>query len=162
MVNTLTAWRFDDPSGAEQALDRVQALVRRGLATVDDGALVTWPTMRSRPKTHELGSLTGPGALCGGFWGMLVGLILVAPLAGREVGAAAGALLGALSGFGIDEDFIAEVRERVTPGTSALFLLSRGAVVDGVAAELADFDMERVRSNLDSDQERRLCAALVA
>jgi uncharacterized membrane protein len=160
-VNTLTAWKFHDPGGAEQALERVRALAKQGLISVDDAALVTWPTSRRRPHTRELGSLTGPGALMGGFSGTLLGLIFVAPLAGLAVGAAAGAVVGRLSDLGIDDDFIAEVRARVTPGTSALFLLSHGAVVDRVAAEMADLEMELVRSNLGSEQERRLREALV-
>ncbi len=160
-VNTLTAWKFDEPDGAERALTRVRALAEQGLISVDDAALVTWPTARRRPRTRELGSLTGPCALLGGFWGTVLGLIFVAPLAGLAVGAATGAVLGSLSDAGIDDDFIAEVRARVTPGTSALFLLSHGAVVDRVAAEMADVEMDLVRSNLGAEQERRLREALV-
>ena len=160
-MNTLTAWKFHDPGGAEQALERLQALASEGLISVDDAALVTWPTTRRRPHTRELGSLTGPGALWGGGFGMVLGLIFVAPLAGLAAGAATGAVAGSLADHGIDDDFVATVRERVTPGTSALFLLSHGAMVDRVAAEMADLEMDLVRSNLDPDQERRLRAALV-
>ncbi len=160
-VDTLTAWKFDDPGAAERALQRLEALADQDLITVDDAALVSWPMTRRRPQTRELGSLTGPGALWGGFWGMLLGLAFVAPLAGLVVGATSGAAVGSLSGFGIDDEFIAQVREHVTPGTSALFLLSHGAVVDRVAAEMAGFDTHLVRSNLDPDQERRLREALV-
>jgi uncharacterized membrane protein len=159
-MNTLTAWKLPDPGGAEEALTRLRALAKQGLIHVDDAALVTWPRERRRPQTRELGSLTGPGALWGGFWGMLLGLVFVAPLAGLAVGAAAGALMGTLTDFGISDEFISEVRERVTPGTSALFLLSHGAVVDRVADALADLDLELVRSNLDAVQERRLREAL--
>ena len=161
-MNTLTAWRFHDPDGAEQALTRIQALAEQGLISVDDAALVTWPTARRRPQTRELGSLIGPGALLGGSWGTVLGLIFVVPLAGLVVGAATGAVLGSLADIGIDDDFIAEVRAQVTPGTSALFLLSHGAVVDRVAAEMADVEMELVRSNLDPEQERRLRETLVS
>ena len=160
-MNTLTAWKFHDPGGAEQALERLQALASEGLISVDDAALITWPTSRRRPHMRELGSLTGPGALWGGGCGMVFGLIFAAPLAGLAAGAGAGAVAGSLADRGIDDDFVAKVRERVTPGTSALFLLSHGAVVGRVAAEMADLDMELVRSNLDPDQERRLRAALV-
>ena len=159
-VDTLTAWRFDDPGGAEAALARLRTLAEQGLITVDDAAIVSWPTTRRRPQTRDLGSLTGPGALWGGFWGMLLGLIFVVPLAGLALGAAAGALAGSLADVGIDTAFIERVRERVTPGTSALFLLSHGAVVERVAAEMAGLEMELIRSNLSADQERRLREAL--
>ena len=160
-MDTLTAWKFDDPGAAEHALQRLQTLAQQDLISVDDAALVSWPTTRRRPHMRELGSLTGPGALWGGFWGMLLGLAFVAPLAGLVVGAASGAAVGSLAHVGIDDDFIAQVREHVTPGTSALFLLSHGTVVDRVAAEMAGFEMHLVRSNLDPEQERRLREALV-
>jgi uncharacterized membrane protein len=161
-VDTLTAWRFQDPDGAEQALARIRSLAEQGLISVDDAALVTWPTARRRPRTRELGSLTGPGALLGGCWGAVLGLIFAIPLAGLAVGAATGVVLGSLADVGIDDEFIAEVRALVTPGTSALFLLSHGAVVDRVAAEMAGVEMELVRSNLGAEQERRLREALVS
>jgi uncharacterized membrane protein len=161
-MNTLTAWRFHDPGGAEGALRRVQALAEQGLIRIDDAALVSWPVTRRRPQTRELGSLTGAGALWGGGWGLVLGMIFAAPLAGLAVGAGAGAVVGSLSGFGIDDAFLTEVRGRVTPGTSALFLLTHAAIVDRVAHELRDLEMELVRSNLDREQEQRLRAALVA
>ena len=91
----------------------------------------------------------------------MLGLIFAVPLAGLAVGAATGLALGSLADAGIDDDFIAAVRAQVTPGTSALFLLSHGAVVDRVAAELAGVELELVRSNLGAEQERRLREALV-
>lgn len=160
-MNTLTAWRFDDPSGAEGALARVRVLAEQGLIRIDDAALVSWPMTRRRPQTRELGSLTGAGALWGGGWGLVLGMAFLAPLAGLAIGAGTGAVVGSLSGVGIDDAFIEQVRERVTPGTSALFLLTHAAVVDRVAAELSDLEMELVRSNLDPDQERRLREAFV-
>src|SRR6516165_5181386 len=43
-----------------------------------------------------------------------------------------GALMGHFSNYGIDQGFIDQVRAKVTPGTSALFLLSSGVVTDRV------------------------------
>jgi uncharacterized membrane protein len=57
-------------------------------------------------------------------------LYLIVPMLGLAIGAATGALAGSLSDVGIDNDFIDSVRQKVTPGTSALFLLSSGAVID--------------------------------
>jgi uncharacterized membrane protein len=57
---------------------------------------------------------------------------------------------------GIDDDFISKVREHVTPGTSALFLLTTGAVEDRVVDALGGTDMELVATNLSSDQEQKL------
>jgi uncharacterized membrane protein len=62
-------------------------------------------------------------------WGTLVGLLFLNPLAGlvtgAAVGAGAGALSGALSDYGIDDDFIRSLGERIEPGACALFVLVR-------------------------------------
>jgi uncharacterized membrane protein len=129
---TLTIWRFDSPDGAHHAARRVQSLARSQLISIHDAAVVWWPPDRKRPKLRQLNDLKGRGALSGAFWGMLFGLIFLMPLVGAAVGAAAGAAGGALSDVGIDDDLIRQIRERLNPGTSALFLLTSGAVVDKV------------------------------
>ena len=52
-----------------------------------DAAIVTWPQGRKKPKTYQAVSTVGIGALGGAFWGMLFGLIFLAPLFGMVVGA---------------------------------------------------------------------------
>jgi uncharacterized membrane protein len=59
--------------------------------------------------------VTGAGALGGGSWGFLFGLIFFVPLLGLAVGAAMEALSGSTADVGIDDDLIREVREHVTP-----------------------------------------------
>ena len=66
----------------------------------------------------------------GAFWGMLFGLIFFIPFFGLAVGAAMGALMGKFNDYGIDDNFIKQTRAKVTEGTSALFLLTSGAVMD--------------------------------
>ena len=58
---------------------------------------------------------------------MLFGLIFFVPFLGMAIGAAMGALTGSMMDVGIDDDFIKASREKITPGTSALFLLSNDA-----------------------------------
>ena len=72
------------------------------------------------------------------------------------VGAAAGAIGGALSDVGIDDDFIATVRARVQPGTSALFVMTSGAVVDKVHDAFVGVQAELIQTNLSGDEEERL------
>ncbi len=96
------------------------------------------------------------GALGGGFWGLLFGLIFFVPILGLAIGAAAGALAGSLADVGISDKFIDSVRQKVTPGTSALFLLTSDAVVDRVQAEFAGNRPELISTNLSSDQEAKL------
>lgn len=153
---TLTVWKFDNPYGAENASKTLRDLSRENLIVVHDAAIVEWEEGRKKPKTRQLHSLAGAGALGGAFWGMLFGLIFLVPLLGAAIGAAMGALSGSLADAGIDDRFIADVRERVTPGTSALFVLSSDAVLDKVQDAFADDRPELVFTNLSDDQERAL------
>jgi uncharacterized membrane protein len=57
---------------------------------------------------------------------------------------------------GISDRFIRDVREKVVPGTSALFLLSSQAVIDKVAAEFEGTQAELISTNLSGEQEARL------
>ncbi|MGH2474324.1 MAG: DUF1269 domain-containing protein, partial [Candidatus Limnocylindrales bacterium] len=77
-------------------------------------------------------------------------------LLGMAIGAAAGALGGSLTDVGIDDDFIASVREKVTPGTSALFVLSSDAVLDKVQDAFAGHHPELIHTNLSTEQEAQL------
>jgi uncharacterized membrane protein len=159
-VNTLTVWRFPDPGTAEEALVRLQSAVRAETVTVGDAALVSWPLGRRTPTMRDLGSITGPGQLWSGFWGVLHGLIFLTPLAGPAFGAAAGAVAGTLSDFGVQDDFVLRTRESVTPGTSAIFLLSSRASADMVARGLDQLGVETLRAELSAEQEQHLIAAL--
>ena len=156
---SLTVWKFGTPFGAEDALERLKALQEQQLIVVQDAAVVSWEAGKNKPKTRQMHDTKAAGALGGGFWGMLFGLIFFVPLLGLAIGAAAGALAGSLTDVGISDSFIKSVRDQVTPGTSALFLLSTDAVFDRVAPEFADTGAELISTNMSEDQESRLRAA---
>ena len=121
--------------------------------------MVTWEVGAKRPKTRQLNNLTGVGALGGAFWGMLFGLLFFIPFLGLAIGAAAGALAGSLTDVGISDAFIKNVRDKVTPGTSALFLLSSDAVFDRIRGQFAGTEAELISTNMSEEQESRLRAA---
>lgn len=153
---TLTVFKFPEPMGAEQALDKVKSLQKQHLINLQDAAIVTWPQSKDKPETRHLASLAGLGALDGAFWGMLFGLIFFVPFFGAAIGAGIGALAGHFADYGIDEDFIKKVRAQVTQGTSALFLLTSDAVRDKVRDEFKGTNMELIASNLTREQEQEL------
>jgi uncharacterized membrane protein len=153
---SLTVWKFDTADGADQALAKIESLSKQQLITVQDAAVVSWPQGKSKPKTRQAANLAGVGALQGAFWGMLFGLLFFIPFFGLAVGAAMGALAGHFSDYGIDDDFIKEVRAKVTEGTSALFLLSADATVDKVSDAFKGTKMELIQSNLSAEQEAQL------
>jgi uncharacterized membrane protein len=153
---TLTVWKFPTPNGADQAEMTLEQLQKEELITVHDAAVVSWPEGKKRPKTRQLNSLKGVGALSGSFWGLLFGLIFFVPFLGMAVGAAMGALSGSMADVGIDDRFIDEVRQKVTPGTSALFVMTSDAVTDKVIARFKDTDMELINTNLSNEAEQKL------
>jgi uncharacterized membrane protein len=155
---TITSFKFDTADGAEQMLDLVKELSKQQLITLQDAAIVTWPQGKKKPKTRQLESLTGAGALSGAFWGMLFGLIFFVPFFGMAIGAAMGALTGKFSDYGIDDDFIKSVGQQVTEGTSALFLMTSDAVVDKVsdAVKAKGWNFELLSTNLSKEQEEQL------
>jgi uncharacterized membrane protein len=153
---TLTVWKFNSPTGADDALATLETLSKQELIKIHDGATVSWPEGKKKPKTQQLHDLTGGGALGGAFWGLLFGLIFFVPLLGMAVGAAMGALSGSLADVGIDDDFIRQVRQEVTPGTSALFVMTSGAVVDRVIGEFNTTGATLVSTNLSTEQENKL------
>lgn len=153
---TLTVWKFSTPEGAAAAEATLVDLRKQDLIVIHDAATVSWPSGAKRPKTRQLSSMTGAGALSGSFWGLLFGLLFFVPLLGMAVGAAAGAIGGSLTDVGIDDDFITSVRSRVTPGTSALFVLSSDAVMDRVTAAFEGQDPELIQSSLSDEEEAKL------
>jgi uncharacterized membrane protein len=158
-VATLTVWKFDTPAGAENASKTLQDLARQGLIVLSDAAIVEWEMGKKKPKTRQLNNLAAAGALGGAFWGMLFGLIFLVPILGLAIGAATGALSGSLADVGIDDKFIDSVRDQVTPGTSALFVMSSDAVLDKVRDAFRDERPELIFTNLSNEQEKALIEA---
>src|SRR5438105_14427479 len=91
-MTTLTVLKFPTADGADMMLDRLQQLQLQQLITVQDASIVTWPVGARKPKTRQLNSTTGAGALGGAFWGMLFGLLFFVPFFGLSVGVEMGSL----------------------------------------------------------------------
>jgi uncharacterized membrane protein len=155
-MQTVTVWKFDTPHGADDALAKLDKLHHELVIELHDAAVVSWEPGHNKPKTRQLRSSTGVGALGGAFWGLFLGLVFFVPLLGIAIGAAGGAIYGSLREAGISDAFMGDVREKVTPGTSALFVHSSDEVVDQVAAEFRDTSAELVRTNLTDEQEAKL------
>ena len=156
---TLSVLKFPTADGAKQMENTLLGLQKQQLITIQDAAIVTWPQGKKQPKTEQLHSLAGSGAMMGAFWGMLFGLIFFIPFFGLAVGAAMGALAGKFSDYGIDDNFIKQTREKVTEGTSALFLLTSGAVMDKIVEAVKGQKFEIISTNLPKEQEDQLRAA---
>ena len=154
---TLSVLKFNDPYGADRVLLALQGLQEQEMITLEDAAVVSWPQGNKKPTTRQLHSTSGMGAMGGAFWGFLFGLIFFVPFLGAAIGAGMGALSGSLADVGISDDFIKQVRAKVTEGTSGLFLLLGAVTADKVVeAFKAAPHFELIASNLTHDQEEKL------
>jgi len=154
---TLSVLKFNDPYGADRVLLALQGLQEQQMINLEDAAVVSWPQDKRKPTTRQLYSTGGAGAMGGVFWGFLFGLIFFVPFLGAAIGAGMGALTGSMADVGIDDDFIRQVRDKVTQGTSALFALTSGATApDKIVDELRQYDFEIISTNLPEEQERQL------
>jgi uncharacterized membrane protein len=152
---TLSVLKFDDPGGAERVLETLQDMHGRQMITLEDAAVVSWPPGNKKPMMPKQG--VGQMALGGAFWGFLFGLIFFVPFLGVAIGAGSAALLwSSLADEGIDEEFIKRVSEKVTEGTSALFVLTSEAKLEEVADELKAYDFEIISTDLPEEQEQKL------
>jgi uncharacterized membrane protein len=61
-----------------------------------------------------------------------------------------------MADVGISDSFIKTVRTKVTPGTSALFLLTSEAVVDRVREQFPGHEAELISTNMSAEQEAKL------
>ena len=148
---------FDSEQKAEEVREKVLAMQKEYLIELGD-AVVAVKDVNGRIKLNQLINTTATGAISGAFWGTLIGLIFLNPLLGMGIGAASGALGGKLTDVGINDDFIKQTRQKITPGTSALFLYTGRVVQDRVIDEFKKLpgNPELLQSNLSNEQEAKL------
>ena len=105
---------------------------------------------------HEVGG----GASWGMLWGLLFGMLFFVPFFGMAIGAGLGALFGKLEKSGIDKEFQQQVRDKLAPGTSALFLVVEHVTPEKAAAALARHGGTVITSSLSEEAEQELQDAL--
>lgn len=152
---------YDDVHKAEEVRLKLQKMQRDYLVDLAD-AVVAVKDENGKVKLHQIHNLTATGAISGGFWGTLIGLIFLNPLLGMAAGAAAGAIGGALTDVGINDNFMKELASGFKNGTSALFVLVRKATPDRVLAELEGSGGTVLQTSLTHEQEAKLQQALSA
>ena len=54
---TLTVWKFDFPTAADEAESTLESLSKQGLITINDAATISW-AWGGKPKTRQLHSHT--------------------------------------------------------------------------------------------------------
>ncbi|MFH1118066.1 MAG: DUF1269 domain-containing protein [Pseudomonadota bacterium] len=160
-MSNLVVIGYDDLFKAEEVRLMLWKMQKEYLIDLED-AVVAVKDNEGKVKLHQATNLTAAGAVGGGFWGALIGLIFLNPLLGLGIGAAAGAVSGALTDVGINDSFMKQLAETMQPDSSALFILVRRATPDKVLEELKGSGGKVLKTSLSHDDEAKLQEALNA
>lgn len=158
-MSTLVVVAYPTEYKAEEVRLQLLKMQKEYLVDLEDAAIAV-KQQDGKVKLHQLYNLTGAGAVSGGFWGLLIGLLFLNPLLGVAVGAGAGAVSGALSDVGINDKFMKEVGDQMQPGHSVLFILFRSITLDKALEELQGTGGTVLKTSLSHEDEQRLRAAL--
>jgi uncharacterized membrane protein len=159
-VANLFVWGFDTESGAADALPELERLQEEHLLTLEDAA-VGVRREDGKVKVRQAVDLVGAGALGGTSWGMLIGVLFLAPWLGASSGPA-GPTAGTMQRYGIDDEFIERVGGQIELGHSAVFMLVRAGAADKVVERLRALGGEIVHASLSKEDEDRLKGAFGA
>ena len=155
----LVAIRFKSPDRAEEALRQAAEAQKEHVLDLADAVIVSRGA-DGRVSLKQSFPTVAAGAASGGMWGTLIGLVFLNPLLGLAVGAASGALSGYLTDYGINDDMMKRMGQKLEPGESALFVLVRKSTPDRVIPALRDLEGEVFHTSLSRDEEERLREAL--
>jgi uncharacterized membrane protein len=160
-MSTLIAITYKDEQTGFNALDKLGELQKMQLIQLADAAVAT-KDAKGKVKVKQTleNQVSGTSALWGGFWGLLIGLLFLAPIFWGVMGALLGYILGKGSDVGIDNKFIKEVGDSLEIGQSALFMLVVEATEDKVLDEMKQFGGNVYQTSLSKEDEEKLKKAL--
>lgn len=156
-MSDLIAISFQEPALAFEMRAALTRMQRDFLIEMDDVVVVT-KDGRGRVKLHQRVNLMAMGAMGGGFWGMLIGILFLNPLLGVALGAGAGALFGRFSDIGVDDRLMKELATGFLPGHAAIFVQVRKATWDKVLDGLREFHGKGrlLQTSLTKDEAARM------
>jgi uncharacterized membrane protein len=160
-VATLVVIDYESEVKAEEVRLTLLKMQKEYLIDLAD-AVVVVRELNGKVKLRQMYNLTAAGAASGGFWGALIGLVFLNPLFGFAIGAATGAVSGALTDVGIDDKFMKSLGETLKPGTAALCVLVRQVTSDKVIDEVRKFGGTLIHTNLSHEKEEKLREALAS
>lgn len=150
---------FPSEEKAEEVRRKLLDMQKEYLIELGD-AVIAVKQPDGRVKLNQLFNPTASGAVSGTFWGALIGMIFLMPLAGAAIGAASGAIGGRLTDVGINDDFMRNAAQSLQSGNATLFLLVRKMTTDKVLAALQGEGGTVIRTSFDETKEEALRTAL--
>lgn len=162
-MSDLIAIEFADPAVAFELRAELLKLQQEYLIKMEDAVVVTRDA-DGKVQLHQAANLTAAGAISGGMWGALIGMIFLNPLLGAAIGAGSGAISGALTDIGVSDDLMKEMGAALPPGGSALFLLVQSATGDKLLQRLESYRAKGkvLRTSLNQTKEDALKALFEA
>ncbi len=153
---------YPDETTAQRVWDELVRLQHDYLVDLEDAATIRRDRKGKLHLTTPAHHAVAWGTLSGLFWGLLIGLLFLFPLA-PLVGAAGGimgAALGAAGDLAISGDFKKRVQDLVQPGTSAILVIVRKVTPDKFLEALQPYGGTVLRTSLSHDAEQQLMEAL--
>jgi uncharacterized membrane protein len=153
---------YPDEDRAEQVWRELVQLEQNYLIDLEDAAIIRRDEKGRMHVTTPAHHAVALGSLSGLFWGTLIGLIFLLPLAplAGVAGGIMGAALGAAGDLGIKDSFKERVRNLVKPGTSAILVVVRKTTPDKFLEALRPYGGEVLQTSLTHEAEQRLMEAL--
>jgi uncharacterized membrane protein len=156
-VSDLIAIAYPDLATAQDVAANAAALTKSKELELED-LVVVEHRADGKIKLHQP-STAAAGAAGGALWGGLTGLIFLAPLFGMAIGAAAGAAGGSMADYGVDDNFMKDMGEKLEPGGAAVVALVRKVTADKVLPNLKHQGTV-IQTSLDAEREELLKQAL--
>lgn len=154
-MSDLIAVAYPDRETAEKVRQRLAQLTLEHTIELEDAVIVDRDE-NGKVKLHQVHNPVARGAAGGALWGGLIGMLFLVPLFGMLVGAAAGGTSGAFVDVGINDQFMRNLGEKLTPGGAALIVLVRKVTADKVLPEISQYGGEVIQSSLDDEAEAKL------
>jgi uncharacterized membrane protein len=153
-MTVFTVWKFDDPDGAKQAYEVLRNAEKDQLVTLVDHAVVSWPAGSDVPDADLSHEGERRARVWGAFLEVLIGMLFLMPV-NRGAGAVIGATTKAMEGTGVTRKDVERIRDEVTPGTSALFVVTDDENIDLLGERFHGMTWKLVTTNL-TDAEREV------
>ena len=160
-MSDLVVITYDTEQTGRDAFAELANLQKMQLLELEDAALAVKDDKgKVKVKQTLENQVSGSSAVWGGFWGLLIGLIFLAPIFWGLMGALLGYIFGKGTDLGIDNKFIKQVGESLEPGGAALFMLVIKATPDKVLEQMQKFGGEVYQTSLSNEDEEKLKKAL--
>src|ERR1700691_1756095 len=153
---------YADEATAQKVWKDLVKLQHDYLVDLEDAAIIRRDQKGKLHITTPAHHAVAWGSFSGLFWGVLIGLLFLFPLAPLVgvAGGIMGAALGAAENLGIKDDFKQRVQDMLEPGTSAILVILRKATYDKFVEALRPYGGTILRTSLPHEAEEQLMKIL--